>query len=80
MFDLSTHRQLRHGLTDEQWLIIEPLLPPERGRRGRPTRLAHRVFIHAIYYFTRTGLAWRDLSAAFGPWQTVFCKFNRWSK
>jgi putative transposase len=72
--------QLRHAFTDKQWLVIEPLLPAERGRRARPTELPHRVFMHAVYYFTRTGIPWRDLPAAFGPWQTVFSKFNRWSK
>jgi transposase len=60
--------QLRHAFTDKQWLVIEPLLPAERGRRARPTELPHRVFMHAVYYFTRTGIPWRDDPAPSVRW------------
>ncbi|MCC6810928.1 MAG: transposase [Deltaproteobacteria bacterium] len=37
-------------------------------------------FIEAVLWWRRTGVSWRDLPDAFGPWQTVFSRFDRWSK
>ncbi len=51
------------------WARIEPLLPPLRGR-GRPPK-DHRLLVEGAIYRYRTGVAWRDLPAEFGPWQTV---------
>ena len=69
----------RHQLTDVEWARIEPLLPPERGRRGRPATLPHRQFMDAVVYMAKTGLPWRDLPERFGPWKTIFNKFSRWN-
>ena len=57
-------------LDDASWARIEPLMPSSDGRRGRPFR-DHREVIEGIIYRLRTGIAWRDLPASFGPWQTV---------
>src|SRR5262245_14655262 len=69
----------RYELTDEQWELIEHLLP---GREGDPG--AHgednRRFVNAVIWVARTGAPWRDLPARFGEWNTVFQRFNRWSK
>lgn len=70
----------RHALSDEQWQRVATLLPAERGRRARPALLPNRIFLHAVYFFIRTGVPWRDLPKEFGPWKTIFNKFNRWSK
>ena len=69
----------RHQLTDAEWVRIEPLLPPERGRRGRPAMLPNRQFIDAIVFIAKTGLPWRDLPERFGPWKTIFNKWSRWN-
>jgi transposase len=64
-------------LSDDEWARIEPYLP--RGRRG-----AHRVddrrIISGIVHMLRTGARWRDCPVEFGPYTTVYNRFNRWSK
>ena len=66
-------------LEDEQWALIEPLLPPQRPRTGRPMR-DHRQVVEGVIYRYRCGLAWRDLPASFGPWQTVWKRHRRFSQ
>lgn len=59
-------------LTDEQWERIEPLLPSNVGKVGRPFG-DHRTVVDGIACRYRTGIPWRDLPReAFGPWQTVW--------
>jgi transposase len=69
----------RYELTDEDWSLIEPLLP---GREGDPG--AHgannRLFVNAVIWIARTGAPWRDLPERFGEWNSVYQRFNRWSK
>ena len=69
----------RSYLTDYMWDKLAPLLPPERGKTGRPSK-NHRDMIEAILWKHRTGAPWRDLPEEFGPWISVFTRFNRWSK
>jgi transposase len=72
-------------LSDAQWSRVEALMPSSDGQRGRPFR-EHRQVIEGIVYRLRTGVAWRDLPASFGPWQTVwkrhkrFCTDGTWDK
>ena len=69
----------RHEVTDEVWERIEPLLP---GRPGDPGRSGedNRLFVNAVMWIAKTGAPWRDLPERFGPWNTVFKRFSRWSK
>jgi transposase len=67
----------RHELTDKEWRVIEPLLPPRRGRRSIK---GDRRFISAVYWLTRTGCPWRDLPRRYGNWKSVYNRFNNWSK
>lgn len=67
----------RHELTDKEWAVIEPLLPP---RRGRKSLKGDRRFISAVYWLTRTGCPWRDLPRRYGKWKSVYNRFNNWSK
>ena len=53
-------------------------MPSSQGQRGRPFR-DHRQVVEGIIYRLRTGLAWRDLPAAFGPHQTVSKRHRRFS-
>ena len=68
----------RHDLTDEQWKVLEPLLPdraPVRGGRWRD----HRVIVNGIIWRTRTGSSWRDLPDCYSNWKTVYNRHRRWS-
>ena len=64
-------------LTDEQWAVIEPLVPAPRGG-GRPAVHSRRRIVDAILYVNRTGCAWRQLPHDFPPWATVFWYFKTW--
>jgi transposase len=65
-------------LTDAQWERIEPLMPCSDGVKSRPFR-DHRQVVEGVIYRFRTGVAWRDLPASFGPWQTVWKRHHRFS-
>ena len=69
----------RSQLTDEEYALIEPLLPAEDhgGKRGRPF-LSHRIVLEAIFWIHRTGAPWRDLPEEYGNWSTVYERFRRW--
>jgi transposase len=69
---------VRVQLDDRQWAKVEAFLLSEVGR-GRPA-LDDRRFVEAVLWILRTGAPWRDLPSEFGPWQTVFNRFDRWSK
>jgi len=71
----------RFDLSDEEWAIIGPVLPGGDGapRRGRPTGEDRRV-LDGIFYILRTGAPWRDLPDRYGPYTTVYNRFNRWAK
>ncbi len=67
----------RTELTDGQWRLVEPLLPLEHGRPGRPSR-SNREMVNAILWVHRTGSPWRDMPERFGPWQSAWTRFDRW--
>lgn len=70
----------RHGMSDEGWEFIRRLLPEtEKPRRGRPW-MPHRGVLDGIFWILRTGAPWRDLPGEFGPWETVYGRFRRWSR
>ncbi len=65
-------------MSDAEWAILSPLLPPQRPRVGRPAR-DHRTVLGAILWVLRTGAPWRDLPERFGPWSTAWNRFRRWT-
>ena len=69
----------RHELTEADWVRLEGLLPPERGRPGRPAELSNRRFMNAVVFIAKTGMPWRDLPERFGPWKTIHSRFTRWN-
>jgi transposase len=70
---------LHSDLTDREWTTIAPLLPPERGRNGRPAH-DNRRFLNGMLWVARTGASWRDLPAKYGKWNSVYQRFRRWSR
>lgn len=67
----------RFDLSDTEWAIISPLLPNKP--RG-VARVDDRRMLNAIFYVLRTGSPWRDLPERYGPYTTVYNRFNRWAK
>ncbi len=66
-------------LTDEQWALIEPHVPPGRPG-GRPRGANMREVVNSILYLNRTGCQWRALPHDLPPWGTVayyFYAFRR---
>ncbi len=64
-------------LSNEQWKLIEPLLPPARPG-GRPRKTDLREVFNALLYLNRTGCPWRLLPHEFPPWKTVYNYFRAW--
>jgi transposase len=72
-------RRYPSDLDDEEWAVLEPLLPPVRvGGRGRPPVHSRRAIVNAILYLDRTGCAWRYLPKDFPPWRTIYGYFAAW--
>src|SRR5215468_8536032 len=63
---------------EDQWSRIEPLLPPATRTGGRDAKPHHRM-VEAMVWVLRTGAPWRDLPPAYGPWQSVYTRWSRWS-
>jgi transposase len=69
----------RGDLTDREWERLEPLLPPQKPRVGRPAK-DHRQIVNGILWINRTGAPWRDLPERYGSWKTVSSRFYRWCR
>jgi putative transposase len=65
-------------LTDAQWEILKPLLPPA-SKLGRPRKTDLRDILDAIFYRNRNGCTWRALPHDFPTWRTVYNYFLRWT-
>ena len=65
-------------VTDDQWALIRPLLPPAKPG-GRPAKTDRRDVINAIFYLLRTGCQWRLLPKDFPPKSAVWRYFNAWT-
>ena len=69
----------RGDLTNEEWAIIEPLLPSERGRWARPAQ-DNRRFLNGMLHVLRVGCPWRDMHERYGKWTSVYVRFRRWAE
>jgi transposase len=67
---------MRFDLSDEEWALLEPLMPSSR----KSGRVDDRKILNAIFYVLRTGMPWRDLPERYGPYTTAYNRFNRWSR
>ena len=70
-------------LTDEEWGLVEPHLPPARKQRGKKAREGHppidrREVMNAVLYVLTTGCQWRQLPRDFPPRSTVHDYFMDW--
>jgi putative transposase len=64
-------------LTDAQWAVLEPLVPPPKPG-GRPRTVSMRQVVNAILYIDRAGCQWRMLPREYPTWKTVYWYFTRW--
>ena len=64
-------------LTDSQWDIIQPLIPPAKSG-GRPRTLDMRQVINSMLYVTVGGIQWRLLPREYPKWQSVYNYFRNW--
>jgi len=70
-------RKYPSDLTDEQWQLIERVLPLP-SRVGRPRQVCRRQVMNAILSVNRTGCQWRQLPSDFPKWRTVYHLFWHW--
>lgn len=64
----------RHAVTDADWERVKDLLPT------RGPAADNRLFLDAVRWIAKTGAAWRDLPERFGPWNSVWRRFDRWAR
>ena len=67
---------MRFDLSDEEWAVLEPLLPAA----CKTARVDDRLVLNGIFCVLRTGMPWRDLPERYGPYTTAHNRFNRWSR
>ena len=63
---------MRFDLSDDEWALLEPLMPKSR----KSARADDRRIMNAIFYVLRTGMPWRDLPERYGPYTTAYNRFN----
>jgi len=66
-------------LTDAEWALVEPLIPPEKAV-GRDREVDLREVLNAIFYRVDNGVKWRNLPGDFPCWQTVYSYYAAWVK
>lgn len=69
----------RYGLRNDQWDRIKDMLPGREGHVGG-TAKDNRLFVEAVLYRYRAGIAWRDLPERFGDFRVIHLRFSRWAR
>jgi putative transposase len=78
----QTWRTTHGDMSDEEWSLIADLVAPawSPGRMGRPTEVARRDVVNAIFYVAATGCQWRALPQCYPNWNTVHRYHLSWSR
>jgi putative transposase len=75
----ETRKLYPSDVTDEQWAIMEPLIPAaQTTRAGRPREVDMREVVNTIFYLNRTGCQWDMLPHDLLPKSTVYDYFAKW--
>jgi putative transposase len=74
---LTRRKPYPTDLSDPQWEVLKPHLPPP-NTRGAPRTVNLREIMNALLYLARTGCQWRMLPHDLPPWQTVYGYFSQW--
>ena len=73
----------RSDLTDEQWIVIEPIViyktAEELYKGGRPRTVDLRAIVNALLYIDRTGIQWLYFPSDFPPSGTIRYYFDKWT-
>jgi hypothetical protein len=64
-------------LTDAEWCLVQPLLPPQTPTTGRP-RHDHRTVLAGILWVVRSGASWRAMPQEYGKWETAYKRYRLW--
>jgi len=75
--EAMSRRSYPSDLTDEQWAVVQPLLPPA-SKWGAPQRIERREIINGILYVNRTGCSWRSMPHDLPKWNTVYGVYWLW--
>lgn len=77
----SVRSRYDSDLSDAQWRLVEPLIPPIKSNHtkgGRPAKYDRREILNAILYVARSGVQWRLLPYDLPKWKTVYTYFIAW--
>jgi transposase len=69
----------RHEITDQQWEVIEPLLPIKKTNMGRPTADPRKT-LNGILYVLKTGCPWADMPRKYGSPTTCWRRLQQWTE
>lgn len=73
------YKPYKSDLSDAQWGLLEPLIPPEKPR-GRHRSVNLREVVNGIFYVQRTGCSWEMIPHDLPPSSTVYCYFRKWQR
>jgi putative transposase len=76
---MKTRKGYASDLTDAEWALIAPLIPPSKWG-GRPRSVDMRQVLNAIFYVLKTGCQWAMIPHDLPPKGTVYHYFNTWRK
>ena len=62
-------------LSDNQYAILSPLLPVQRGN----VKIHNRQLLNALLYIVDNGCKWRRLPKKYGNWHTIYTRLRRWA-
>jgi putative transposase of IS4/5 family DUF4096 len=80
VIDAISEPMLIAPLTDSEWGLVRPLMPPQKPPIGRP-RHDHRTVLAGMLWVMDSGCSWRELpQEEFGPWRTVYSRYRKWRK
>ncbi|HWS68726.1 MAG TPA: IS5 family transposase [Steroidobacteraceae bacterium] len=73
-----SHLRYPSDLTDDEWKLVEPLIPP--GKRGGDKRtVIMREVVNGLMYILSTGCQWRAIPKDLPPRSTLYDYFDLWS-
>ncbi|WP_156941925.1 transposase, partial [Meiothermus cerbereus] len=67
-------------ISDNEWAILEPLMPEPSCFTHRPREHSWREILNGIFYITRSGCSWRMMPSDLPHWKTVYHYFRLWKK